>query len=231
MAKDLHCQGISWTYNEPALWLEYVLDGAKLAKEAGLLTNIVTNGYMTPRALDLLGHYLDAYRVDVKAFSRESYRQLANVEDWVPILKTTSRAKRKWGIHVEVITNIVPGHNDDHQQLTAIARWIFRELGVDTPWHVTRFFPHRGLSDLPPTPVSVLERARQIGLGIGLRYIYLGNVPGHTAENTYCPDCRTLLVERRGGQILTYAIEAGCCPSCGQKIPIVGRFIGDEGGS
>jgi pyruvate formate lyase activating enzyme len=226
LAQKQGCQGISWTYNEPTLWLEYVLEGAKLAKGKGMYTNLVTNGFMTPQALDLLGPCLDAYRVDVKGFSPEAYRQIAHVEDFSGILEVAKRAKDRWKMHLEVITNVVPQLNDDDQQLSAIASWICRELGSDTPWHVTRFTPHLHLSHLPATPVKSLERARQLGLEVGLHYVYLGNVPGHPGENTYCPSCQRLLIERRDYQILSYAIEDGRCPQCGQEIPIVENISG-----
>lgn len=230
-AQKLGCQGLSWTYNEPTLWLEYVLDGAKLAKKTGLYTNVVTNGFMTLQALDLLGPYLDAYRVDIKGFSQKAYRRIAHVEKFAGILEVAKRARRRWKMHVEVITNVVPGYNDDEEQLTAIANWIHRELGPHTPWHLTRFYPQCKLHHLSPTPLETLERGRQIGLDAGLDYVYLGNVPGHRWENTYCPRCQRLLIERRDYQILAYAIEDGHCPSCGEEIPIVGRApgTGDRG--
>jgi len=226
---ELGCQGLSWTYNEPTLWLEYVLDGAKLAKSKGLYTNVVTNGFMTPQALDLLGPHLDAYRVDLKGFSKRFYRRMAHVEDFAGILEVAKRARHKWKMHVEVITNVVPQHNDDEEQLAAMASWIYRELGPDTPWHVTRFIPHQHLGHLPPTPVKILEWARQLGLEAGLRYVYLGNVPGHPGENTYCPRCQRLLIVRRNYEILTYAIEDGRCPSCREEIPIVGQYVSQDG--
>ena len=226
MAQQLDCQGLSWTYNEPTLWLEYVLEGAKLAKGRGMYTNLVTNGFMTPQALDVVGPYVDAYRLDIKGFSHEVYRQIAHVEDFSGILDVAKRAKNRWKMHLEVVTNVVPQLNDDDQQLSAIASWICRELGPDTPWHVTRFAPHLNLSHLPPTPMKTLERARQLGLEAGLRYVYLGNVPGHPGENTYCPCCQRLLIERRDYEILKYGVEDGHCPSCGQEIPIVENISG-----
>jgi pyruvate formate lyase activating enzyme len=128
-------------------------------------------------------------------------------------------------MHLEVITNLVPQLNDDDQQLRGIASWIYQELGPDTPWHVTRFIPHLHLSHLPPTPVKTLERARQVGLEAGLRYVYLGNVPGHPGENTTCPSCGRLLIERRNYEILSYTIEDGRCPKCKEEIPIVGKYV------
>ncbi len=221
LAHELGCQGLSWTYNEPALWFEYVLDGARLAKQGRLFTNVVTNGLMTPQALDLLGPHLDAYRVDIKAFSRQAYARIANIEDFSGILQVTKRAKRHWHMHVEVVTNVTPGYNDDESQLAAIAGWICQELGPDTPWHVTRFHPYGALRDVPQTPVATLEWARQLGIQAGLDYVYLGNVPGHPGENTYCPTCGKMLIERRHYEILSDVMQDGRCPNCGEEIPIV----------
>ncbi len=198
LTKRNNCKGISWTYNEPTIWFEFTLDSAKLAKENGLLTHYVTNGFTTPQALDLIGPYLDAFRVDVKGFSDEFYKKMCHVDDFKGILKVTKRAKEKWGMWVEIITNIIPGYNDDEAQLKRIASWIKNDLGEFTPWHVTQFVPHLELSHIPTTPVATLEKAREIGQNVGLKYVYLGNVWGHPAENTHCHNCGKLLIERKG---------------------------------
>lgn len=222
LAEDYKCRGISWTYNEPTLWFEYTLKGAKLAREKGLLTNYVTNGYITPEALDLIGPYLDSFRVDIKGFSRRAYRRIAHIDGFEGILEVTRRAKQMWGMHLEIVTNVIPGYNDSELQLKRIAFWIKGELGEDTPWHVTRFVPHLKLSHLELTPVSTLERAREIGLEQGLRYVYLGNVPGHPGENTYCYQCKVLLIKRSVFAIVENRLADGRCPECGARI--AGRF-------
>ena len=222
LAKRHNCKGISWTYNEPTIWFEYTLDSAKLAKENDLLTNYITNGFITPEALDLIGPYLEAFRVDIKGFSDEFYKKMCNVDDFKGILEVTKRAKEKWGMWVEIITNVIPGYNDDEGQLKAIASWIKNDLGEFTPWHLTQFVPHLELSHIPATPVSALEKAREIGLKEGLKYVYLGNVWGHPAENTYCHNCQKLLIERKGFYILQNHIKDGKCPFCGTVIP--GKF-------
>jgi len=222
LAKQHKCKGISWTYNEPTIWFEYTLNCAKLAKENGLLTNYVTNGFITPEALDLIGPFLDAFRVDIKGFSDDFYRKMCHVDDFEGILKVTKRAKEKWGMWVEIITNIIPGYNDDEAQLKGIASWIRKDLGEDTPWHVTQFVPHLELSGIPATPISTLEKAREIGQKLGLKHVYLGNVWGHPAENTYCPTCQKLLIKRNGFDISRYEIKDGKCPYCHKSIP--GRF-------
>ncbi len=177
LAKQYNCQGIAWTYNEPTIWFEYTFDSARLAKENNLYTVYVTNGYATPEALDTIGPYLDAWRVDIKGFSDEFYKTLAKIPRWREILEVTKRAKNKWHMHVEVVTNIIPTMNDDDQQLEGIANWIRDELGELTPWHVTRFHPQHHMMHLPPTPLATIERAYEIGRKAGLKFVYAGNVP------------------------------------------------------
>ena len=222
LAKQEQCKGISWTYNEPTLWLEYTLDTARIAKERGLLTNYVTNGYITEGALNLIGPYLDAYRVDLKAFSSRSYQKIAHISDFEGVLDNITTAKFRWGLHIELITNLTPGYNDSEEELHQMTQWIVDQVGPDTPWHVTRFVPHFKLSHVKHTPISKLEQARQIGIDEGLRYVYVGNVPGHPAENTYCPRCGALLIERMNYQILKYNLKENRCGSCGHAI--VGHF-------
>jgi pyruvate formate lyase activating enzyme len=221
MALSHGCLGLSWTFNEPTLWFEYTLDSAKLAREKGLYTNYVTNGFITGEALDTIAPYLDVYRVDVKGFSADTYQKIAHTPDFEMVLKGAERAKRR-GMHVEVVTNIIPGVNDDDVELKGIASWIKSNLDSDTPWHVTRFHPYLKLSHLYPTPVSTLEQAREIGMNAGLHYVYLGNVPGHDGENTYCHHCGSLLIKRYVFDVLENRIREGRCPECDTQIP--GRF-------
>ena len=211
-----NCKGISWTYNEPTLSLEYTLDTAKIAREQGLLTNYVTNGYITPESMNLLGPYLDAYRVDLKGFSNYTYKSIADISDFEGILKIIKIAKYKWEMHIEIVTNLTPGFNE--KELNDTAHWIVDQLGPETPWHITRFVPHFKLSHLDYTPISKLEKARNIGTDKGLRYVYLGNVPGHRADNTYCPRCKKLLIERRNYKILKYNLNRARCKFCGETI-------------
>ncbi len=227
IARRYGCLGVSWTYNEPTIWLEYTIDCARAAKEAGLLTHYVTNGYITEEALDLIGPYLDCYRVDIKAFSREAYRRTAHIEDFSPILRAVKRAKERWGMHVECVTNVTPGFNDDRGQLSGIASWIRDELGREVPWHVTRFIPHHLLKDLHPTPVETLEEARDLGMGSGLCHVYIGNVPGHEGENTRCPGCGLKVIERSGFFVRDYRLVEGRCPNC--ERPLYGRFPREYG--
>ncbi len=213
-----HCGGIAWTYNEPTIWFEYTLDSARRARERGLYTVYVTNGYITPEALDMLGPYLDAFRVDVKGFTDKLYRYLAKVTRWREVLEAAVRAKAKWGMHVEVVTNIIPTLNDDEAQLTALATWIRDSLGELTPWHITRFYPSHQLLHLPATPIPTLERAYKIGKGVGLKFVYLGNVPGHPTESTTCYSCGKVLIERSGYQARILGVSGSRCPHCGAEI-------------
>jgi pyruvate formate lyase activating enzyme len=220
LAKRNSCAGIAWTYNEPAIWLEYTLDSAKLAKKEGLYTVYVTNGYMTPEGLDAMGPYLDAWRVDAKGFSDTLYKNLAKVPKWRGILDVAKRAKEKWGMHVEVITNVIPTMNDDETQLTDIADWIYQELGELTPWHVTRFYPQYQLNELPPTPITTLEKAYDIGKKAGLKFVYLGNVPGHDRENTACYSCGKVVIQRAGYFTQVVNIDGSKCGFCGVELNI-----------
>ncbi len=230
MALQYQCQGIAWTYNEPSVWFEYTVDSARLAKEGGLYTIYVTNGYLTPEALDIIGPYLDAWRVDVKGFSDAVYRKLAKITHWRGILEVAERAQSKWGMHVEVVTNVVPTLNDDDEQLRGIAGWIRHSLGELTPWHLTRFHPQYQMTDLPATPLATLEHALQIGRDAGLKFVYLGNVPGHDAENTICYSCGELVVARSGYQTQVLALDGSRCGACGATLGFAGVDGGDSDG-
>jgi pyruvate formate lyase activating enzyme len=218
LAISHHCQGIAWTYNEPSIWFEYTLDSAKLAKENNLYTVYVTNGYLTPEALDAIGPYLDAWRVDIKGFSDALYQKLAKIHHWRGILEVARRAKDKWNMHVEVVTNVIPTMNDDDEQLSGIANWIRETLGELTPWHVTRFYPHHHMADLPPTPVATLEHAYDIGKKAGLKFVYAGNVPGHSSESTVCYSCGNTIVQRYGYQTEVVGLEDSKCRFCGAEL-------------
>ena len=218
LAKRNNCAGIAWTYNEPSMWFEYTLDCAKLAKQNHLYTAYVTNGYLSPEALDLIGPYLDAWRVDIKGFSDSLYQNLAKISNWRGILEVTQRAKTKWNMHVEVVTNIIPTMNDDDAQLGGIAKWIYQELGAQTPWHVTRFHPNYLVADVPATPLATLEHAYELGREAGLKFVYLGNVPGHFSETTTCFNCGKPVVERIGYQTEVCGLNESCCKYCGADL-------------
>jgi pyruvate formate lyase activating enzyme len=225
LAMEGGCQGVAWTYNEPSVWFEYTLDAARLARENGLYTAYVTNGYATPEALDMIGPYLDAWRVDVKGFSDKLYEDLARAPGWRGLLKTAERARHKWNMHVEVVTNVIPGMNDDEGQLRGIATWIRERLGDLTPWHVTRFYPNHRLLDVPATPLPTLERAWDIGREAGLRFVYTGNVPGQGHEDTVCYACGKTAIERSGYEIRVTGLAGSCCRACGADLNVRIRSV------
>jgi pyruvate formate lyase activating enzyme len=218
LAEHNDCAGVAWTYNEPTIWLEYILDGAQSVHERGLYTVMVTNGYITQEALDVLAPHVDAYRVDVKGFSDEQYAELCRIREMKPVLDAAVRAQREYGCHVEIVTNVIPGFNDDDATLRAIAGWVAEELGPKTPWHITRFMPHLELAHLSATPIPTLEHAVKIGRDCGLDFVYLGNVPGHESENTVCPSCKRLLVRRTGSEVEDVALRGSMCAMCGYNV-------------
>jgi pyruvate formate lyase activating enzyme len=199
-----------------------------LAKAQGLYTVYVTNGYLTPEALDEIGPWLDAWRVDVKGFSDAAYQRLANVRGWKGILNVAERAHSRWNMHVEVVTNVIPTINDDDEQLRGIARWMVDSLGPSAPWHVTRFFPMHQLQNVEPTPTATLRRAVEIGRAEGLRFVYAGNIGG-ISEDTVCYSCGSVAVRRSGYSTDIVALKDGHCAKCGADLNIrVGSESGQE---
>lgn len=220
LAARYGADGICWTYNDPSIWIEHTLEAARIAHEKGLYTAYITNGYSTEEHLDMIAPYLDAYKVDIKAFSREAYKGIAGFGVRLEgILEVTRRAKQHWKLHVEMVTNITPTINDRPEDLRHTARWIRDELGPHTPWHLTRFYPYLELSHLPPTPLETLEMAYRIAKEEGLSYPYVGNVPGHRWEDTYCHKCGKTLIARRGFAIVDAHLKDGKCGFCGAEIP------------
>lgn len=227
IAKREGAFGISFTYNEPTLWVEYTERCMAEAKGVGLHTNWVTNGYITMEAFDMIAPYLDSFRVDIKGFSERAYRKVAGIFDYRGILEVVLRAKRRWGMHVELVTNVIPGMNDNMEELNALARWIVKEAGPETPWHITGFFPQHELTDVPKTPVTLLEDIYEMAVEEGLQYPYLGNVSDHPEENTYCPGCGEIVIRRRGGVFEESYLEGGRCDECDTEI--FGRFSPAKG--
>jgi len=213
--KRSNCKSIAYTYSEPTIFFEYAYDVAKLAKKEGLKNVFVTNGYTTPEALQEIGPYLDAANVDLKSFSDIFYLKNcgAHLE---PVLEAI-RLYKSMGIWTEITTLIIPTLNDSEEELREIAEFI-KEVGEETPWHITQFRPMYKLPDLPRTPVATLRKAKQIGRETGLRYVYEGNVPGETGENTYCHNCGEMLIRRFGYNIQQNKIKNSTCPKCGAKI-------------
>lgn len=216
------CKGIAFTYNEPMMWFEYTLDVFKLAKEQGLSTCYVTNGFMSSVALEMLCKNLDGFCIDVKGGFTDTYTRLTDISDVNVVFGNTSNAKRKYATHVEVVTNIVSGYNSNEKEVKEIAAWIFAELGKDTPWHLTRFFPYGELKEVVPTPLALLESMRQMGMREGLLYVYIGNVPGHSGTHTYCQKCKKAVIKRLEFDEIENYMSEGRCPYC-QSL-IFGRF-------
>jgi pyruvate formate lyase activating enzyme len=228
LLKKYHCQGTSISFNEPTLLLEYSLDLFPLAKKEGFYNTFVTNGYMSSEALKLLiENGLDAMNVDLKG-NAEAVKKYCSA-DVEKVWQNITEAK-ELGVHVEITTLIIPGVNDDEVTLRAIATRIKGEVGPDTPWHVTQYYPaYRALEiGLYPdrTPVETIEKAWKIGKECGLHYVYVGNIPGHPSENTYCPNCQKLLIERYGFDVIRYLLTSDKrCPKCQKGIPIIGQYV------
>jgi pyruvate formate lyase activating enzyme len=220
MALESGCKSIAYTYTEPTIYYELALDTMILAKKAGLLNVFVTNGYMSKDALDGLSGLLDGANVDLKAFGDRFYTEycqarLKGVLDSLQYIK-------KMGVWLEVTTLLIPGLNDQPNEIKEMAHYIKKELGRETPWHVSRFFPRYKELDLPPTEASELRKVRQVGLDEGLYYVYTGNLPWEPGEKTYCPGCSYMLIDRVGYTIQKYVIKEGRCPKCGYIVEGVG---------
>lgn len=221
MARKHKLSGVAWTYNDPVVWIEYVHDVAVAFREAGLYTAFITAGYMTSEAVDYLAPYLDAFKFDFKAPGVEGWSRLTKVKAPEPAMEAAVRAARLHGCHVEVVSNIVPGINDDEVSLGAMAKWVVDHLGARTPWHVTRFLPDFELTYLKATPIVVLERAIALGRKAGLDFVYLGNVPGHAGRHTVCPSCGRTAIHRGDRGVKEMWVRDGRCASCGEDLGVV----------
>ena len=209
------CRSIAYTYTEPTVFFEYARDCARLATVAGLKNVFVTNGYMTEQALADIDGDLHAANVDLKAFTDDFYRKLVGAR-LKPVLDSI---RRMWemGIWLEVTTLLIPGRNDGEEELRRLAEFLV-SLSPDIPWHVSRFHPTYHLLDVPPTPLASVERAIRIGKEEGLRYVYGGNIPGHSSESTACPSCGNTVIDRQGFSVRGIHLEGGRCRYCGEKV-------------
>jgi pyruvate formate lyase activating enzyme len=177
----------------------------------------VSNGYQTRETIDFAKGWLDAINVDLKAFNEDYYKRLCKAR-LQPVLDTISYIARETNIWQEITTLLVPGENDSEDELKRLADWLVVNAGTDVPWHISRFYPQYKYLDSEPTPVESLERAYNIGKAAGLRYVYVGNMPGSRLENTFCYKCGKMLIERVGYRIAANKIKDSCCPDCGTKI-------------
>ncbi len=212
-----NCPFIVYTYTEPTIFYEYMLDISKLARAKGLRNGMHTCGYVNQEPLKELLKYMDAVNVDLKGFNPGFYKKMGSMAEITPVLETIKTIK-KVGVWLELTNLIIPGQNDDPKEIRRMCEWIKENIGDEVPLHFSRFMPSFQLQNLPPTPVEKLEEAYRIAKDVGLKYVYIGNVPGHPQENTYCPNCKKIVVGRIGYEILENNIKDGKCKFCGKKI-------------
>ena len=215
-----NCSSIAYTYTEPTVYFEFAHDTAKIASQKGIKNIFVTNGYMTPEAITMIAPYLDGANVDLKAYSNDFYKTYCSAK--IEPVKKTLKLLKQYNVFFEITTLLIPGLNDDETDLENLASFIVNELGPDVPWHISRFYPTYRLMDKPPTPVQSILTAREIGIKKGLRYVYVGNIPGENGENTFCHECGNLLVHRHGYTIRENRIAEAKCPDC--QTPVFGVF-------
>jgi pyruvate formate lyase activating enzyme len=216
-AKEVGARSVAYTYVEPTIFYEYMMDICQRAKKAGLLNVCHSNGFINPEPLQNLCKVMDAANIDLKGFTEGFYHDLCSGE-LNPVLETL-RTIRKEKVHLEITNLVIPTQNDDLSIMREMCLWVKKELGADTPMHFSRFYPLYKLRSLPPTPVSTLEKARSLALSCGLEYVYIGNVPGHEGEHTFCPKCKKLLIRRIGYMIGENHLKGGKCKYCGKPIP------------
>jgi len=208
---------IAYTYSEPVVFYEYMLDCAKAGRKKGVKNVMVSAGFIQPDPLVELCKELDAVKIDLKAFNEKYYQGICRGK-LQPVLDSLKELKRI-GIWYEIVYLMVPTLNDNMDDIKKMCDWMLKDLGPDVPVHFTRFTPLYLLKNLPPTPVSSLEQARKIALESGLKFVYIGNVPGHEGESTYCPKCKKILIGRYGFTIIQMNLQKGKCKFCGEKIP------------
>jgi len=216
-AKRYHSPTIAYTYTEPSVFYEYMLDTAKIAKANGIKNIYHSNGSLNKEPLKELLPYLDGANIDLKGFSQEFYTDIC--EGYLDTVLDTIKTLKKNRVHVEITNLIIPSLNDNPAGIREMCIWIRKEVGKDTPIHFSRFHPTYQLRNLPPTPVKTLEEVRRVAMKEGLEYVFIGNVSGHEAESTYCPKDKKVLIKRAGYRILENNIINGKCKFCGITIP------------
>lgn len=216
-AKDDGIESIAFTYSEPVVFYEYMYNTAKLAREQGVKSVMISNGYIKEKPMAGLCEHLSAVKVDLKAFTERFYKDMCSGE-LRPVLDTLKllRREKMW---CEIVVLVIPTLNDSEEEIREMCAWVHDELGPDVPIHFTRFHPTYKIKNLPPTPVSTLARAREVAMEKGLKYAYVGNVPGHEGETTYCAHCKKPVIQRLGFRILEVAMDAGVCRYCRTAIP------------
>lgn len=217
LAKASGARTMAYTYNEPTVFYEYMLDCAKAGREQGVESIIISNGFIKAEPQKRLFPHVKAIKIDLKAFSEEFYRNVCSAE-LQPVLEALKRVADA-GVWFEIVTLIIPSLNDSADEIKRMTEWIVKELGRDVPVHFSRFHPAYKLRNLPPTPLETLFRARRLAQEQGCRFVYVGNVPGQEGQNTLCPSCESLLIERYGFRVLKNKLVNGTCPSCKTAIP------------
>ncbi|HEY8713854.1 MAG TPA: AmmeMemoRadiSam system radical SAM enzyme [Candidatus Acidoferrum sp.] len=217
LAKEHGCDSIAFTYNEPTIWGEYVIDICKAAKRHGLKTVMVSNGYITREAFHDIYDHVDAANIDLKAFTENFYGKIT-LTHLQPVLDTLQWLKNETSVWFELTNLLIPTLNDDPDEIRKLSEWVLEHLGPDVPLHFTAFHPDFKLQDKPPTPPETLHRARTIALEVGLHYVYEGNIFSEAAS-TRCPSCSTLLIRRSWHNVLENNLKNGACPKCGLAIP------------
>ena len=216
LTKHNHCPSLAYTYTDPIIFYEYTYDTAKLAREAGLRSVLVTAGYINEEPWKRLLKYIDAANIDLKGISDDFYIRVCS-GTLKPVQQALVLAKAS-GILLEVTNLIIPTLNDKPEQIRKLCHWVKANLGGETPLHFSRFFPRYKMRNLPPTSLKTLDMAREIAINEGLDYVYIGNIRSKTGQNTYCPACKSLVIERSGYTILQNWLKDGCCPDCGKEI-------------
>lgn len=216
LAEKYGCPTIAYTYTEPVVFFEYMVDTAKAARRKGIRSIVITGGHINLEPLDELIASVEAIKVDLKAFNQEFYSSYVRGE-LDPVLEAIKKIAQS-DIWLEIVYLVIPTLNDSVGEIDRMSRWIMDAAGPDVPLHFSRFYPMYLLKNLPPTPISTLERARETALSRGLHYVYIGNVPGHPAEDTFCPQCKNLIIQRQGYDIQMIKIKNGLCEHCGRAI-------------
>lgn len=224
MAESRGCEGMAYTYNQPTIFMEYARDIGRVAREKGIFNIFVSNGFDTPETVGMMKDFLDCMTVDFKGSGETGFvRRYIGIPSAEPIYQTLLETKRKTNVHIEITDLIVPEVGDNLDEARNLSRWVYDNLGPDIPIHFLRFHPDYKMMDLPWTPVQTLEKHYDVARKEGLRYVYIGNVPGHPKENTYCPECGRVLIGRYGYDILEYNLDKNSnCKFCGYRTPIVG---------
>lgn len=216
-AQKNRCPVIAYTYTEPVVFYEYMYDSSVEARRKGIKNVVITGGHINPEPLKELIKVVQAIKIDLKAFNQKFYTQYVRGE-LNPVLEAIKivHESRVW---LEIVYLVIPTLNDSPQEIRNMARWMIKEIGPDVPLHLSRFHPMYLIKNLPPTPISTLEKARKIALEEGLHYVYIGNVPRHEGENTFCPNCQKMIIQRIGYQINKINLEEGHCEFCNHPIP------------